>query len=189
MKLYKPVMSESDPGSRPMNNGTPTNPADPVGLIRNIARHRSYVQDTLNRVIDALRARGRVHDLSKLGDEEFAGFSRINAIARKYKFGSKEYEDAMKSEQETIDLHFKNNSHHAEFHDQTFLDIIEMVCDWHGASLGYNDPRSTTELFNLNMEKKGKYMKEWQKALAREVADFLDFGDRTYPLSERKETE
>lgn len=160
---------------------------DPIGLLRTVERHRAYVQDALECVADALTHRGRLHDLSKLGNEEFEGFSRINAIARKYRFGSKEYDDAMESERDTIDLHFKNNSHHAEFHDQTFLDIIEMVCDWYGASQGYADPRPWHTMFSMNMEKKGKYMSPWQKDLAIQVSRFFMQGDIKIPLMEKKE--
>jgi hypothetical protein len=103
--------------------------------------------------------------LCAAGDHEFAGFARINAIARVHKFGSEEYKASMQQEKATINLHFSRNSHHPErpkligeaaestrgladdatywsAHTEarmTFLDVIEMVCDWWGARKGYDD--------------------------------------------------
>jgi len=140
-----------------------------------------------------LNERAIVHDASKMLDDEFAGFSRINAAARLQKFGSPEYAEGMRRERSTIDLHFSRNSHHPERmgmgllgsevveHDvgrgpkeMTFLDVIEMVCDWWGARLGYGDSRSWKEGAVLNMEHKGKYLTPEQRWLAQQVVDFFD---------------
>ena len=133
----------------------------------------------LDEIAHELERRGMAHDLSKMLDDEFAGFSRINAAARINKFGSPEYSEAMKRESGTIDLHFSRNSHHAEYAavhggpELTFLDIIEMVCDWRGAQQGYNDPRPWLETVELNFKAKGKYLSPEQLWLARQVAAFL----------------
>jgi hypothetical protein len=55
----------------------------------------------------------------------------------------------------------------------TFLDVIEMVCDWWAARSGYNDSRPWLESVELNFTAKGKYLSEPQLWLAREVAAFL----------------
>jgi hypothetical protein len=61
----------------------------------------------------------------------------------------------------------------------TFLDIIEMVCDWWGARKGYNDSRMTWgESVTMNLESKGKYLSEQQKWLVEEVAQFLEARER-----------
>lgn len=164
-------------------------PDDKFGLFRSFIRHRAFVGDALERVVEALRRRARVHDLSKLLDDEFDGFARINAAARVHKFGSPEYSEGMDRERETIDTHFKRNAHHperpgllgleaasryVEFENaMTFIDVIEMVCDWHGARAGYDDPRSWEETVELNLRSKGKYLSPEQLWLAREVATFL----------------
>jgi len=172
-------------------------PQDAINLLRSYSRHRDHVRLALRYVENALAERREVHDASKLLDDEFAGFSRINVIARREKFGSPEYVEAMKRERETIDTHFKRNSHHPERaallvsqpwagaeaeqawqlgrseHEQTFLDVIEMVCDWWGAARGYDDPRPWSESVELNLASKGKYMTPEQRWLAREVAEFL----------------
>ena len=154
---------------------------DKISTLRSIARHREFVADGLEMVANELRHRGRVHDLSKYLDDEFAGFARINRIARENEFGSDEYAQAMKRERETIHLHFSRNSHHPEhreLHDPerplSFLDIIEMVCDWRGAAKGYSDPRPWSETVEINFAHKGPRLSPEQMWLARQVATWLE---------------
>ena len=106
----------------------------------------------------------------------------------------------MDRERATIDLHFLRNSHHPErpklvgeaaehargdlpddctywsarmAANMTFLDVIEMVCDWWGARKGYDDPRPWSESVKLNLESKGKHLSAEQRWLAESVAYFL----------------
>jgi hypothetical protein len=174
-------------------------PRDAFGLLRSYIRHRAYLAEAMGLVGADIQRRATVHDLSKMQDDEFAGFSRINAAARVNKFGSEEYKEGMKRERATIDTHFKRNSHHPErprllgeqaetdrglpddatywsahtAGQMTFLDVIEMVCDWWAARSGYNDSRPWLESVELNFTAKGKYLSEPQLWLAREVAAFL----------------
>lgn len=181
-------------------------PADAFGLLRSYSRHRDFVRLALTHVQQAIERRAIEHDASKMLDDEFAGFARINAAARTCKFGTPEYKASMDGERETIDLHFKRNSHHPERpvllgdaaeHDRglpddytywsardgarmTFLDVIEMVCDWWGARLGYADSRMTwRESIEMNLKHKGQYLNEWQVALVHDVAQFLETTDPT----------
>lgn len=177
----------------------PYDPQDAFGLLRSFLAHRQYVVEALGLVTTDLTRRGVVHDLSKLKDDEFAGFSRINAAARIHKFGSPEYAEGMKRERATIDLHFSRNSHHPErpklmgeaaererglpddatywaAHGaayMTFLDVIEMVCDWWAARKGYGDTRPWVESVKMNLDQKGKHLDAHQLWLAQEVAAFL----------------
>ena len=57
-------------------------PRDAFGLIRSFLRHRAFVAEGLALVTNELERRSTVHDLSKMLDDEFTGFSRINAAAR-----------------------------------------------------------------------------------------------------------
>ena len=148
-------------------------PADAFGLLRSFTRHIGYVRLALATVMRELERRALVHDLSKMLDDEFAGFARINAAARVNKFGSPEYTEGMKREKGTIDLHFSRNSHHPEHHYQSFLDVIEMVCDWWGAGKGYDSKLSWEESVELNLKNKGQHLTPEQTWLAREVAAFL----------------
>lgn len=175
-------------------------PQDAFGLLRSYIAHRAYLAEALGLVQADMERRAIVHDLSKMRDDEFAGFSRINAAARINKFGSPEYAEGMKRERGTIDLHFVRNSHHPErpallgqqaetdrgLPDDatywsardggamTFLDVIEMVCDWWAARKGYNDARPWAESVELNFTQKAKHLNESQLWLAREVARFLE---------------
>jgi hypothetical protein len=153
-------------------------PADPIGLLRSILAHRSYVFEGMRVISAALERRANLHDLSKLRDDEFAGFSRINAAARVHKFGSPEYAEGMRKEAETIDLHFSRNPHHPEHSSMTFVDVIEMVVDWWAARKGYADSRAWQESFELNLQHKGKYLSPAQLWLAREVAALLSHEEK-----------
>lgn len=164
------------------------NPQDGFGLLRSYSRHRDFVRLALGRIAHEIEERAIVHDASKMMDDEFAGFSRINAAARVNKFGSPEYAEGMKRERATIDLHFARNSHHPErpslldmdqnpdhgpAEPMTFIDVIEMVCDWWGARKGYDDPRSWSDTVKLNFGSKGKYLSTEQRWLAEQVANYI----------------
>lgn len=172
---------------------------DRFGLFRSFIRHRAYLADVMGRVARAVEQRAQIHDLSKLQDDEFEGFSRIHAAARIHKFGSPEYAEGLRQERPTIDLHFSRNRHHPERpklmgeaaevgrgmpDDYTywaardgaamnFLDVIEMVCDWWAASKGYDDARPWSETVKLNLAQKEKYLSSEQLWLARDVAAWL----------------
>jgi hypothetical protein len=174
-------------------------PEDAFGLLRSYSRHRDFVRLALLHVVHDIERRSLTHDASKMLDDEFAGFARINAIARVNKFGTEEYKASMKQEKATIDLHFSRNSHHPERPrllgeaaetrrglpddftywqardgaEMTFLDVIEMVCDWWGARKGYGDSRTWKESVELNFKSKGHLLSGEQMWLAREVAAFL----------------
>lgn len=179
----------------------PYSSQDAFGLLRSYSRHRDFVRLALTLVQQAVERRAIEHDASKMLDDEFAGFARINAVARTQKFGSEEYKASMDVERATIDLHFSRNSHHPERPTllgegaeqarglpddftywsardgarMTFLDVIEMVCDWWGARLGYADNRMTwRESVEMNLSSKGRYLSEHQVDLARDVAAFLE---------------
>lgn len=161
-------------------------PLDAFGFMRSYMRHVVFVREALGNVTAAIDKRALTHDTSKLLDDEFAGFCRINAAARINKFGSPEYAANMKLERGTIDQHFARNRHHAEYYTQSdaggqlmsFLDVIEMVCDWWGARKGYDDPRSWADTVELNLKQKGPHLREHHMWLVREVAAFLEDGDR-----------
>ncbi len=167
-------------------------PDDAFGFLRSFLAHRAHVADGLRRVCEVLNARVAVHDLSKLQDDEFASYCRINEGAA---FGSLGYKALMARERPTIDLHFKRNRHHPErprmvagidtepddfnyemklmAEAMTFIDVIEMVVDWWAARKGYGDDRAWPESFELNLKSKGKYLSVEQLWLARGMADLL----------------
>jgi hypothetical protein len=173
---------------------------DAFGLLRSFLAHRAYLVEAHGLLSAELTRRAAVHDLSKLSDDEFAGFSRINASARVNKFGSPEYQAGIDAERSVVDLHYRRNSHHPEraklagqaaeearglpddatywaAHQAarlTFLDIIEMACDWFAAWKGYGDARPWLESAALNLKKKEEHLSAEQRWLAEEVIAFLE---------------
>lgn len=175
-----------------------------VALIRSWLQHTAHLRATLGRIVALIQHRADTHDLSKLNNDEFEGFARINRVAREQKFGSPEYIESMRQEKPTLDLHFSRNRHHAErprlmgeaaetarglpddstywqAHgeaEMTWLDIVEMVCDWRAAQLGYGDNgRTWAENVELNLTHKGKYLSDHQQWLVRSVAASIGKGD------------
>lgn len=170
------------------------------GLLRSFLAHRAYLAEAHGLLSAELQRRAAVHDLSKLKDDEFHGFCRINTAARIQKFGSPEYQAGIDAERSVVDLHYLRNSHHPErpklagkaaeerrglpddatyweAHQDarlTFIDVIEMVCDWYAAWKGYGDERSWAQSSLLNLEKKGPLLSAEQRWLAEEVIVFLE---------------
>lgn len=166
-------------------------PQDAIQLIRARTQHVNFVQEGLLVIAQALQRRGLVHDRSKFSADEFAGFCRINAVAREHPYGSAEYRAGLKQEKPTIELHYARNSHHPEHHDEAeagskgtwedrtrveamgFLDIIEMVCDWRSAYLAYGSQGTWEE----NMDRQRERYKDWfssgQWLLLEQVAAFI----------------
>lgn len=150
-------------------------PQDALNVLRDIHRHRDYLRAALHTIISRLEERAIVHDLSKLRDDEFPGYARLNAAARTLQFGTTEYKEAIQRERETVNLHFAHNSHHPEYGNPNFLDIIEMVCDWYAAWCGYGtDKRPWRDSVEQSFEMKSKYLNEAQLWLARQVALLLE---------------
>ena len=149
---------------------------DRVNVLKTICAHRQYLQIGLEAVSRKLTERGLHHDMSKFSDDEFAGFARINRIAREHPYGSEEYKQSMKDEGEVIGLHYSRNSHHPEYHEDLsamgFFDIVEMVCDWWSArhTYGKSQPWDKT----LEIQKEGFAFTPEQWWLIEEVARFLE---------------
>ena len=116
-----------------------------IETLNTFVHHRLCVQTSLQKIVHELERRQLIHDESKFRADEFEGFSRINAIARQYKYGSQQYRDALKKEKPTIKLHFSRNPHHPEYHaspdEMGLFDLIEMVCDWYAAYQVYESAK------------------------------------------------
>ena len=84
--------------------------------------------------------RSLTHDMSKISKAERASFIALasNDALKKFAYNSDEYKAEIKKHKAIIDVHYKNNSHHPNHHedgirDMDLFDIIEMVCDWRAA--------------------------------------------------------
>lgn len=148
---------------------------DVLKTLATIQRHRDLVRSALTKVTAELEKRAIVHDASKLRTDEVEGFCRINRAARDHPYGSDEYNESMKREKPVIDLHFSRNSHHPEYHDYDqamgLFDIIEMVCDWHSASVTYGN-NSLRESLHIHQERFNFSESQWW--LIMELVVFLE---------------
>ncbi|MCB1711409.1 MAG: hypothetical protein KDH96_02660 [Candidatus Riesia sp.] len=162
-----------------MNNDVDN--ADILRVLNVLNKHRLMLQLNLKKVRDTLEDRAVVHDLSKYSEEELLGFAKINSVARKYPYGSKEYKESMKHST-CVATHYSKNSHHPEYADHLdsegnptkmgWLDIIEMVCDWKAANQTYGTtPWEDSVAINRNRFQK-KFTKE-QWWLIEQVIDFV----------------
>ena len=106
-----------------------------MNTLLTIIQHRENLADSLEKLADDLRARGRVHDRNKLTTVQFRGFIDINSGASTI------------AGDVAFDEHSLQSSHHPEFHDHVqdmpFLDIIEMVFDWKAAGDIYGNSDAT----------------------------------------------
>lgn len=123
----------------------PIGPTLPLGeettTLITMLNHQGQVRARLRALARELEKRADLHDLSKWKSDEFPGFVEINRIAREYPFGSPEYKASMTGNK-TTELHFSRNRHHPEYHangiaDMNFIDFVEMICDWLGATATY----------------------------------------------------
>lgn len=155
---------------------------DKINLLRSQIVHRDYLRFFVNHIRNCLEQRMILHDVSKLGDSEFEGFASINAVAREHEFGSEEYKASLRSAKETIDEHYWNNTHHPQhFIDRglgielmSFLDIIEMVCDWAAAYKAYGSKGRFMCGVEKNMERFKGRLTAGQMYLVDEIANWLD---------------
>ena len=150
---------------------------DGVQLLRTLALHNRHVEGGLLRVRQELERRAHHHDDSKLWSDEFAGFAEINGVAREHPFGSPQYNASLAASRRAIDLHYSRNSHHPEHHadptQMSWLDIIEMVCDWRGAWIAYGSQRSWPENMETQRQKLSEVLTAEQWWLVEQVAAFL----------------
>lgn len=180
-----------------MKNEDLIEPVDGVQLLRSYLLHCRYVRRGLGRVASALTERADCHDDSKLLADEFAGFSRINKAARQHPYGSPEYRAGLKQEKPTVELHYLRNSHHPEFHGtdrtdipdhdvrrttdsgkplaeaMTWLDLIEMVCDWRGAYLAYGSQGTWDDNLHRQRERYAGWFTVSQWWFIEEIGAFV----------------
>lgn len=121
-----------------------------AALIATMERPRIHVRRAMQSIRHELERRELVHDESKYREDEFPGFVRINRTAREHPYGSEEYKASIRKEG-AAKVHQLRHGHHPEKHlsvshpnhgsgelwSMTWLDIIEMVCDWWSATKTY----------------------------------------------------
>ena len=111
-----------------------------VETIKHIENVRKYIRI----FTDALTTRGVKHDASKLDSPEVESFTKCTPKLAKLTYGTAEYNESLKELDTALQHHYANNRHHPEhfskgIDDMTFVDIVEMLCDWKAASIRQHD--------------------------------------------------
>lgn len=101
--------------------------------------HIGKVQARLQECVNHLTVRAAHHDQSKLREPEKSGYDQLTTKLADVVYGSPEYRAALDESRPTIEHHYAVNSHHPEHYKNgitgmSLLDVIEMLCDWKGAS-------------------------------------------------------
>lgn len=107
-------------------------------------KHIKEVSKQLNEVADSLLIRANLHDKSKLEEPEASAFEAVTGKLKNLTYGSDEYNHSLKELESTLKLHYSKNRHHPEFfengiHGMNLIDLIEMLVDWHAATLRHDD--------------------------------------------------
>ena len=106
--------------------------------------HIAQVAENMRLLAHMLVLRAESHDSSKLADPEKAVFDEVTPKLRGLTYGSAEYKASLAEMGEALRHHYAHNRHHPEhFADgmkgMTFVDLIEMFCDWCAATQRHED--------------------------------------------------
>ncbi len=93
----------------------------------------------MREVMNHIEVAASFHDVSKLKEPEKSGYDQLTIKLKDCVYGSDEYRAALIEAGPTIQHHYAENSHHPEHYPNgidgmTLIDIVEMFCDWKGAS-------------------------------------------------------
>jgi hypothetical protein len=127
--------------------------------------HIGKVQARIGECIANLHERLQKHDASKLGASEKPGYDLLTAAMAGLTYGTDEYKAAMAkvmadSRTEAAWAHHTEvNDHHPEhwengINDMSLLSILEMLCDWKGAS-ERNGPGNLAIRYSIERHKIG----------------------------------
>jgi hypothetical protein len=109
-------------------------------ITESIKKHIANVSIYASRLARMIEKRGKEHDISKLGTEEFDKWVQFTPELKKFTYGTKEYQDVLDTMKELTAIHHANNRHHVQhFKEQgikgmNLVDLTEMICDWKAAS-------------------------------------------------------
>ena len=151
-------------------------------MFKTIDKHKRHilsVQRAIFAFTDALRDRALTHDDSKFQEDELKGYTQFESMPEGLGFGSDKYwtERAKLLKDNTcFELHAKRHDHHPEHYENVRLmglfALIEMVCDWAGATLAYNNGGNWTDTVIYNIDRFG--FSPEQRFVIAEVASFLE---------------
>jgi hypothetical protein len=107
-------------------------------------KHINRVIDLSNEFIYKIIEQIDNHDNSKLCSPEKQVFDAVTPKLKGVTYGSDQYKEYLREIKPALDHHYKENSHHPEHFDKgiagmSFIDLIEMFCDWKAASERHAD--------------------------------------------------
>jgi hypothetical protein len=112
--------------------------------IEDTEEHIHTVMNLIRVFCLKLHTRAALHDSSKLKSPELDYFSAIDAKTLDIKYGTPEYEEALKFLEPALQNHYAKNRHHPQHHpngikDMNLLDICEMFFDWLASTQRYKE--------------------------------------------------
>ena len=156
--------------------------------IQKNLRHIACVQDMMQILVKDLSMRLLCHDRSKFSEDEMKGYVRFEDFPEGLEYGSPEHKAAMAKVMENNDcfeIHCTRNDHHPEHYendsDMPLPAVIEMVCDWAGATLSYGNSGSWMKSVEHNIARHD--FSEGQEWVIRQHAEYLH--DRVPELQEK----
>lgn len=119
-----------------------------------IALVKSYMENFAYEIIQ----RGAEHDNSKLQSPEKEGFDAANNTLN-IAYDSEEYKNSLNKLKETLEHHYKFNSHHPQHYKDgingmNLFDVVEMLLDWCASVKRYKNGNIIKSL-EINKERFG----------------------------------
>ena len=142
--------------------------------------HQNAVRGNLAKVMGKLRARGTVHDVSKLISPEKEVFDEVTPRLKALTYGSAEYKESLKEMGVALKHHYEHNSHHPEYFEDgilgfSIIDLIEMFCDWCAATERHADG----DIFkSIKINKERFQYGDVLEAIFKNTASRLDMGKK-----------
>lgn len=108
-----------------------------------VLRHMQIVQTLMIIFAQKIIKNATQHDKSKLTRQEKAFFDEHKPLLDSLDPTTDDYRQALENFKYGLSLHYANNRHHPEHHengvaDMDLLDLIEMLADWYAASIHKN---------------------------------------------------
>ena len=152
-----------------------------IKTVEKLHHHIKCVQSAIMNVSHRLEKRAFRHDASKFMSDELQGYARFEQMPEGLIYGSDQYKKAMAAimkDNDCFKLHSQRNDHHPEYYDDVqlmpLLQVIEMVCDWHGTHKTYGNKGSwgksvTHNIARFNFSEGQKWViNQMGKLLAKE---------------------
>lgn len=106
--------------------------------------HIEQVRQLMNLVCDKLQERAINHDSTKLVSPEIDHFVALEKKTADIKYGTPEYNEALKELEPALNNHYAKNRHHPQHYPNgikgmNLIDLVEMVVDWKASTIRYKE--------------------------------------------------